>query len=1357
MAIVKYPVGSLGDVNEGEKRLIKFLEVHLSDDFTLIPNLHLPYTNPKNNQVQILEYDMLVIAPHGIFNIENKDWGGQFEGDDDFWYVNGKERRNPHKTTAWKGRVLNGFLKEKNRNWGRAWIHSMVTISSVHQTLQNIYGRTAQNTFLLNDSLINFLDDSLNIDKDYNAIEDIQNSISDYLTGAHSGITPAEKTRILDFEVVEILDQKQNYAEYLVKPLGVSSSIRYRLKEFAIAFSNLPLDEREKQKNIVTNQYQALRKIKSNPFILNVEFRMDDESHTFYEISEFQDENTLQSEMLRKTFTEDEKWQIIENVITAVKAAHEANVFHRDINPQNIFLTNSYATLGNFGKSYFFDHQNQGFTVMRSISENNLSPYHALELISSDAGRYSDIYSLGVLVYHLFTEKLPTKDAIELNRLGGRLPSNKLPSGISKLIPSWLDELCNKTIRTNPEERWDNVDELESFIKLKRREQQESSMIASNNIANVSQDDFGELKPGKRVGVYSLLEELGKGGFSRVFRAQHSLQGKDFAMKIFNESVDAQSVVKEYEALKNLDHENIVKFEWNDQLPSGQFYTVMEFIDGDDLKKYAFDELRLPTQKIYKVAHSILNALVYMQDRAEPLFHRDIKPNNIFWDKKEDRFVLIDFNVASDTGNNDWVGTAPYIAPDLAKSSQEVNFDTSADPFALGTTIYNLVCNAFPWKNRMPILETAPTRPEIHNPSISKQFADFIYKSVQPKKENRFSSAKEMLSALLEIGETGLLQKVKSPKPTGISKDENLKIVDYINSLYSQSRYGNVGTRARMNPIELDRLTYSETKLDNELIPAILDGNFRLVIITGNAGDGKTAFIKNIEDKASGAKSLTHQNGAEFMIKGIPFLSNYDGSQDQANRANDEVLNEFFKPFANKNSFSNIDAGRVIAINEGRLVDFLQSSNDFSALADIISNYFSKQGEEKLPDGVLIINLNLRSVTVSNGTGSILRQQVQKLVKPELWGGCKDCSKADQCFIKYNVESLQDPAAGAEIISRLEMLVHAASLKREFHITIRDLRSFLAFLITRDHSCEDVGEVYKNAESNPYLYYKNFYFNLPDITAEDSGNEDRLVKLVRSLDVAQVPLPVYDRDLYFDRHKPTGFINFESRSFDLIELFNSQKKQLPAYEQKPKALRTIKKWHNLFSRHQYFEGKIDYSQRLPYHSLEKFTELLKKPDDKEILDKTLKGLAKAIAMNEGCDQHFFYDDKIILSSSHVDDPFSKSFRLFPLKDFELRVNNAEALANYLEYQPDSLILQHQKESHIKLKISLDLFEMLHFIENGFTPSVNDIKGQFVELEIFKNLLENLDYNEVIVTADNRAFFSIKKKEDLSLHLEKMEM
>src|SRR5205807_1224170 len=117
-------------------------------------------------------------------------------------------------------------------------------------------------------------------------------------------------------------------------------------------------------------------------------------------------------------------------------------------------------------------------------------------------------------------------------------------------------------------------------------------------------------------------------------------------------------------------------------------------------------------------------------------------------------------------------------------------------------------------------------------------------------------------------------------------------------SLASQARRTNRNARG-LN--DLAEVTYVETRLDEELMDAILQARHRLVVITGNAGDGKTAFIQQVEAQAlkAGAHRVSAgPNGGKFTYLGHDIITMYDGSQDEDSKASDDVLHEFFGPFA---------------------------------------------------------------------------------------------------------------------------------------------------------------------------------------------------------------------------------------------------------------------------------------------------------------------------------------------------------------------------------------------------------------------------------------------------------------------------
>ena len=604
-------------VNAGEKKLLDFLEVNLPDNYFLIPNVEIASTNPKNFRTQYWEYDLIVVTPHAIFNIENKDWKGRIEGDDNYWYLNDRQMSNPLKTGRQKTAVLASKLKEHNPNWGRAWIQNMLTLSYDNVYHPVISSDAYKLTFMLNDRLLDYIWNPINVGKNEDAIEDIRTDIVKFLSGQQSKKAPEEKREVQGYEIVEILDQQTNFTEFLVKEEG-NTPVRRRVKEYALQVSGMSPDELRNREDQIKNQYNALKNLKGKPFILNVEFIVDNENHLFYEISDFLDENSLRSEARHKTFTFKEKLQIVENVMVALKEAHQKGIFHRDINPENIYLASGYAYLGNFGKSYFLDHNEEGYTVMPTINQINATAYHPSELIANDANASSDIYSLGVLIYWLFTEKEPFSSPYALDKLGGKLPENLLPSKINPNLPIWLDEVCRKTILTDDQQRLQTVEELQQIIANALESKSDISESAEPKpIPSPSVPTFEELKEGDTIGSYTIHKVLGKGGYSRVFKVKHRIQDKYFTMKLFNESVNFNSVKDEYEALKDLDHENIVKFVWNDEAANGQFYTVMEFLDGENLSHYTRTDARLSIHKVLQLGKDMLKALVEMQSRED--------------------------------------------------------------------------------------------------------------------------------------------------------------------------------------------------------------------------------------------------------------------------------------------------------------------------------------------------------------------------------------------------------------------------------------------------------------------------------------------------------------------------------------------------------------------------------------------------------------------------------------------------------------------------------------------------------------------------------------------------------------------
>jgi hypothetical protein len=100
--------------------------------------------------------------------------------------------------------------------------------------------------------------------------------------------------------------------------------------------------------------------------------------------------------------------------------------------------------------------------------------------------------------------------------------------------------------------------------------------------------------------------------------------------------------------------------------------------------------------------------------------------------------------------------------------------------------------------------------------------------------------------------------------------------------------------------------------------------------------------------------------------------------------------------------------------------------------------------------------------------------------------------------------------------------------------------------------------------------------------------------------------------------------------------------------------------------------------------------------------------------------------------------------LFPKDEFRVQIAAANGRSRFLEYQPNTVeLIASLDQGTARLRISLDLLEMLALIRNGYRPNPADLEGLFVNLLIFRNELLNLTFRQVVVTPDNEDLYEIR--------------
>jgi tetratricopeptide (TPR) repeat protein len=194
---------------------------------------------------------------------------------------------------------------------------------------------------------------------------------------------------------------------------------------------------------------------------------------------------------------------------------------------------------------------------------------------------------------------------------------------------------------------------------------------------------------------FALIEHAGVGGMATVWRAHDHRDKIDVAVKILRaERVDDTArFMREMEVLAELHHPRIVRLIDHGLCDDGRPYMVLEWLDGEDLKRRLLRD-RLPLTETLELGHGVAVALAAAHQRG--IVHRDIKPANLFLPASHCSGVkVVDFGVArwrevgGLTITGAAVGTPRFMAPEQARG--DPNIDSRADVFALGCVLYECI------------------------------------------------------------------------------------------------------------------------------------------------------------------------------------------------------------------------------------------------------------------------------------------------------------------------------------------------------------------------------------------------------------------------------------------------------------------------------------------------------------------------------------------------------------------------------------------------------------------------------------------------------------------------------------------
>lgn len=952
-------------------------------------------------------------------------------------------------------------------------------------------------------------------------------------------------------------------------------------------------------------------------------------------------------------------------------------LLHRGINPNSLRVRhNEIPLFTDFRWARLQDAQTLGNPAL--LNFGTMTPYVAPELLSnglSAATQSSDIYALCVTLGILFTHDEPLAiKAQECLRVG---------------------------YQTNPANRPTLKSLIDEFAKL----QEISSTLAETSTSAIppsqywDEDTIVSFKNSK----YKIISALGEGGIGRTFKVveldPHSEEKfGTYVAKLVRDpnngavALNAYKRVRAYTIHPNLSAIYEIATEWK----KDQFVALLKWIEGIPLQDL-FGVLSIHAEDLHLESAEILvqHWLEQLCDGLSELHrvglvHGDVSPRNIL--VQGNHVILTDYDTVALIGQPAHGGVL-YYSSQNAQDHQASQ--PSDDVYALAATLFHALYDREPFlygteriKARGINWENLPDTP----------LRSFLDKATHSQPEQRFHdalAARKFLSDLIPITPEQKKQITDHPPilpPTVPLIHNEVPWLRDLLSAYPGSRHGNSETRGLDSSFAHN--TYVETRLDAALLEEIQSGQINLVIIFGNAGDGKTAFLQHVAERLGVKNHHSSQRVWECRLEnGMQLRVNLDGSAAWGNKSANQILDEFFNPFRQENYEPKILY--IVAINSGKLLEWIESQLEDS--------YLTKQlrlvllGEKvDIDPRFRLIDLNARSLVGGLDTKAkqistdFLDSLLNRLLNDhnDPWQSCITCSAQSRCTAWHSVQILRNPNQGPNVRQQLTNALQACHQRGEIHITARELRATLSYLFFGVHDC---AELHNNLDLQPDRYFQRaFNIHSPQRQGELLGE---LVKLDPALEAD----PVLDRALL---------------------------KEANGYVDVPEKGRLA--WAR---RRAYFEKEIFFANG------RHFVRFRNLPLSDEVTRKTLcRDLCLGIARLEDLPPIAFKDHHLQSGVPlHLTPRTPTETTLWVIKPWERFTLEASLpiSATGLEALPTQLLLRYRyvKGEEEILCLGLELFSLLLELKDGMQLSGGQ-EGVFAHLKIFTQRLAQEDAREI---------------------------
>jgi len=263
------------------------------------------------------------------------------------------------------------------------------------------------------------------------------------------------------------------------------------------------------------------------------------------------------------------------------------------------------------------------------------------------------------------------------------------------------------------------------------------------------------------AGRYQIIEELGKGGMGKVYKALDTDLKEKVAIKLIKPevAVDKKTIERfrnELKFARKIRHKNVCQM-YDLNREEGTHYITMEYVHGEDLKRLIRKMGQMSAGQVISIAMQVCEGMA--EAHRLGVVHRDLKPQNIMVDE-EGNARIMDFGIARSvkgkgiTGAGVMIGTPEYMSPEQVEGKES---DQRSDIYSLGVILYEMVTGRVPFEGDTPFTigvkqkSEVPRNPKELNSQIPDDLSRVILRCMEKDKEQRYQSAGEVRSELKNI------------------------------------------------------------------------------------------------------------------------------------------------------------------------------------------------------------------------------------------------------------------------------------------------------------------------------------------------------------------------------------------------------------------------------------------------------------------------------------------------------------------------------------------------------------------------------------------------------------------------------